>query len=128
MKPVTAEWVAKAEGDWTTAHREMEAAGSPNFDAACFHAHQCVEKYLKARLAEEGKSLPKTHDLSALLDLLLPLEPKWIRFRQELDVLTDLGIEVRYPGVFAEIEDARRAVETAGEVRQAARRSLGEVP
>lgn len=30
MKPVTAEWAAKAEGDWITAHREMEAADAPS--------------------------------------------------------------------------------------------------
>jgi len=48
MKPETEEWLAKAEADWLTANREHKARRSPNFDDACFHWQQCVEKYLKA--------------------------------------------------------------------------------
>src|SRR5205807_1800981 len=52
MNPITREWVDKAEGDFASAQRELRARKSPNFDAACFHCHQCIEKYLKARLHE----------------------------------------------------------------------------
>jgi len=47
-----------------------------------FFAQQCVEKYLKARLVEAGIAFPKTHDLEALLDLVLPAEPfaDWSRW------------------------------------------------
>jgi HEPN domain-containing protein len=48
MKPTTVEWVAKAEGDFLTAGRELRARKSPNYDAVCFHAQQCAEKYLNA--------------------------------------------------------------------------------
>jgi len=48
MKPLTREWVSKAEGDYATARREVRARRQPNFDAACFHAQQCAEKYIKA--------------------------------------------------------------------------------
>ncbi len=34
---------------------------NPNHDAACFHAQQCVEKYLKARLQEANVASQKTH-------------------------------------------------------------------
>jgi HEPN domain-containing protein len=34
--------------DWLTAQREYWARKAPNYDAACFHAPQVVEKYLKA--------------------------------------------------------------------------------
>lgn len=37
MKPETAEWVEKAEGDFRTARRELFALDSPNYDAVCFH-------------------------------------------------------------------------------------------
>lgn len=40
MKPLTAEWAAKAEGDFATAQREASAQSAPNYDAACFHALQ----------------------------------------------------------------------------------------
>ena len=128
MKPITAEWVAKAEGDLTTARRELIAAESPNYDAACFHAQQCAEKYLKGRLVEAGRSFPKTHDLSALFDLVLPLAPRLSELRGLLDRLTDLGVEVRYPGVAADKADAAQAVDTAENVRAAIRGALGLRP
>jgi hypothetical protein len=34
MKPITLEWVAKAEGDWDAAQREYRARQRPN-DEAC---------------------------------------------------------------------------------------------
>ncbi len=52
MKAITQEWVDKAEGDWATLLRESRARKNPNYDAACFHAQQSAEKYLKARLQE----------------------------------------------------------------------------
>lgn len=52
MKPLTLEWVEKAEKDWNSLQREIRARKNPNYDAACFFAQQCTEKYLKARLVE----------------------------------------------------------------------------
>lgn len=125
MKPMTAEWVAKAEGDWLTAGREAHATPDPNYDAAVFHAQQCAEKYLKARLIEGDIWFPKTHDLAAILSRVTPLEPTWEALRSTVNVLTDMGIEVRYPGVVADLEDAENALATAAQVREAVRGSLG---
>ena len=33
MKPITQEWVSKAEGDFLTAQRELQAESNPNYDA-----------------------------------------------------------------------------------------------
>ena len=68
MNPLVAEWVAKAEGDYASALREVRARKSPNYDAACFHTQQCVEKYLKGILQSENIPFTKTHDLCLLLD------------------------------------------------------------
>ncbi len=57
MKPLTREWVDKAEGDRSTAQRELRVRKSPNFDAVCFHAQQCAEKYLKALLQERAAAI-----------------------------------------------------------------------
>jgi HEPN domain-containing protein len=54
MKPLTAEWISKAENDFATALRESRVRKNVNYDAVCFHAQQCAEKYLKARLQEAG--------------------------------------------------------------------------
>ena len=124
MKPETTEWVAKAEGDFRTAQRELSAPDWPNFDAASFHAQQCAEKYLKARLVEAGIPFPKVHDLAALLRLALPLESSWAILEGDLDLLTSMGVEVRYPGVAADAEDAAEAVCLAARVRETVRQAL----
>lgn len=67
MRPATAEWVAKAEGDFLTAGRELRARKAPNYDAVCFHAQQCAEKYLKAVLQDNKKNIPKIHNLIELM-------------------------------------------------------------
>ena len=53
MKPLTREWIGKAEGDLATVRREVQARKAPNYDAACFHAQQCMEaKTLLTELAQ----------------------------------------------------------------------------
>jgi len=125
MKPLAREWVSIAEGDFATARREMRARKAPNHDAACFHAQQCAEKYLKACLQEAGRPFRKTHDLVALLDLLLPAEPLWETMRPGLRALTVFAVDVRYPGERADKADAREALLICRQVRRAARLSLG---
>ncbi len=63
MKLQTAEWVAKAEGDWNAAQQLNRVRKNPNYDGVCFHCQQCAEKYLKARLIEAGIAFARTHDL-----------------------------------------------------------------
>jgi len=55
MNELTVEWLRKAEGDCAPAGRETRARRHPNYDAACFHAQQAAEKYLKALLQEHGR-------------------------------------------------------------------------
>ena len=49
----------------------------PSYDAAVFHAQQCAEKYLKARLEEAAVGFARTHDLLMLHQLVVPVEPTW---------------------------------------------------
>jgi len=76
MKPITSEWIAKAEGDFATLERECQVDDLANYDGICFHAQQCVEKYVKARLCEAGVEFAKTHDLVALLEAVLVRQRK----------------------------------------------------
>jgi len=128
MKPITLEWIHKAEGDYATAEREWQVRKNPNHDAVCFHSQQCVEKYLKARLQELGIPFTKTHDLMVLLDLLKPSDPFWDPFRQAFQRLTDYAVGFRYPGEVADKEDADDAVSVCRNVRRVARQSMGLEP
>ena len=94
---MTGEWIAKAEGDFATAQRELSATDHPNYDAVCFHAQQCVEKVLKAFLQEANISFPRTHDLADLPSLALSIEPTWTSITADLNTLSAFAVEYRYP-------------------------------
>ncbi|HEO71202.1 MAG TPA: HEPN domain-containing protein [Candidatus Hydrogenedentes bacterium] len=121
MNPVTTEWIGKAEGDFAVAVREAGNTPSPNFDVVCFLSQQCAEKYLNALLVEAAVDFPKIHDLEALLSLLLPTFPGLDSLRGKLMSLSDMAVEVRYPGFSADKEDAEEALELARVVREEAR-------
>ncbi|MHC4644470.1 MAG: HEPN domain-containing protein [Planctomycetota bacterium] len=124
MNPLVDEWIAKAEGDFNTAQRELQVVEGRNYDAVCFHAQQCVEKYLKAKLADAGIEFGKTHDLGAILNLLVPISACWQELREDVNSLAGLVVEIRYPGYCAEAEDATEAMGIARRVREMARLSI----
>lgn len=124
MKRLTAEWITKAEGDFAIVERESRARKNPSYDGICFHAQQCVEKYIKARLCEAGVGIQKLHDLSALLDLALPFEPMWEAYRRELSYLSDYAVNFRYPGESADRHAALQARSFCRGFRKAARAAL----
>src|SRR5439155_4868962 len=124
MKRAVREWIEKAEADFISAGREYRARKNPNFDAACFFAQQCIEKYLKACLVQATRTFPRTHDLSALLDLILPVEPLWEALRPRLDTLSSYAVVFRYPGESATREMAKQAVADSKVIRRQIRKSL----
>ncbi len=77
MNATVEEWISKAEGDYAMAQREIHATGTPNYDAVCFHAQQCVEKLMKALLIHLRVTPPRSHDLLALDHQLRPVCAGW---------------------------------------------------
>ncbi len=128
MKPVTQEWVDKAEGDWVTLGREARARKAPNYDNACFPAQQCAEKYLKARLQESSVGFPRTHNLLELLNFVLAVEPSWAALHEALDALNDYAVVFRYPGRNADKAEAQDAQRHCRAVREMIRPNLGLPP
>ena len=125
MMPNTQEWVDKAEGDFATAERELKVTSDANYDAVCFHAQQCAEKYLKARLQEAGISFGKTHDLTLLLDNVLAVEPAWNSWRTDLQTLAAYAVNYRYPGDSADESEAKDSMKICRDFRLLVRTSLG---
>jgi HEPN domain-containing protein len=125
MLPLATEWVAKVEGDWDSALREYRARIRPNYDSSCFHAQQCAEKYLKARLEEGGVPFPPTHNLVHLIQLALPLEPVWSTLTSTARALTVYAVGVRYPGTMADRLAAREAIAHCRLIRASVRDALG---
>jgi len=125
MKPLVKEWVEKAEGDYATAQRELRVRKNPNYDAVCFHAQQCAEKYLKALLQNAGIRSGKTHNLIALLNLIVVKKPLLESIRQQIVMLNEYAVEFRYPGESADKAMAREAMESGRIARTTLRVALG---
>ncbi len=77
MKELTLERDRYAEDDYSAVEQLFITGKNPPYGIVCFHAQQCVEKYLKAFLTEHDLSFERTHNLTILLDLLLPLKGEW---------------------------------------------------
>jgi HEPN domain-containing protein len=118
-------WAQKTDHDLAAAAQVLKLGKQCPTDVVCFHAEQCVEKYLKALLVNHGHDVPKTHSISLLLSLLLAnarpdLTP------EEQQRLTDYATVARYPGDYEAIPlaEARGAVKIARRVRRQIRRRL----
>ena len=125
MNPLTLEWVEKAEGDWLTAQREYRARKAPNYDAACFHAQQVAEKYLKAVLQENDFPVPRIHSLADLLALVLKYDSSYLLLQPDLNVMEGYAVQFRYPGMSAERSEAKAALVACERVRSWVRAKLG---
>jgi len=122
---VVLEWVQKAENDLKTAVHTLKLGRECPTDTVCFHAQQCVEKYLKAYLASRGITFPRTHDVGEIM----PLLPGRISVRLTPDEkrrLTSYATVTRYPGGYEPIslKEARAAVALARRVRAALQKIL----
>jgi HEPN domain-containing protein len=100
-------WLRKAESDQLA----LDAAlGVGALDAACFHAQQAAEKYLKAFLTYRGIDFPHTHNLSKLVEQCAQVEPSFRELLPTVEPLTPYAVEVRYD---AEFWPSREAAEAA---------------
>jgi HEPN domain-containing protein len=124
LKSLANEWIDKAEGDFATLLREVRARSKPNYDAACFHAQQCAEKYLKSILSENDIEFGRIHDLAVLLTKALPVVPELELQRENLLFLTDFSVNTRYPGISMSKDDAKFALKRCKDFRSAVRGAL----
>ena len=123
MNPLTLEWIEKAEGDYRTA-KWLQQAPDPVHDSICFHAQQCIEKYLKAWLQEANLSVSRTHNLEELLVLITPTLPAWSNWQPDFKIITAYAVDPRYPGGSATSDNTQHAMHICDEVRQTVRTQL----
>jgi len=112
-------WLSIADDDLKTVYNELKAK-EPVTRAICFHAQQCVEKYLKAYLTFKQKYFRKTHDIEELIFLCLETDKEFEKLRDiKAHELIKYGVEVRYPDEFylPSMEEAERAAEIAEKVK-----------
>lgn len=111
---IVKQWFKKAENDLKTIENNFKSENPPT-DAICFHAQQAVEKYIKGTLIYFERHITKTHDLVALLTLIVSDVPELNSFEDDFDEISHYGVEVRYPDIFYEpsLEEAKKAYEIA---------------
>ena len=119
------QWVAKAENDLQNAAHTLRLGDAGPMDTVCFHAQQCVEKYLKALLCYYEIDFYRTHDIGALL-ALLPIHLRPEITPEEQARLSDYAVVMRYPGDYEPVAlaEAERAVQIARRVRTQVRQRL----
>jgi HEPN domain-containing protein len=124
MNEVTHEWVTKADNDFYSADLLLHSGDVPFTDTACFHCQQCVEKYLKAYLTEHLIRFERTHVLTDLLALCLPVDQGFKNISTDLSSLEGYAVAIRYPGAVVSVELAEEAFKTAGQIRKFIRYKL----
>ncbi len=116
MKGLTAEWLAKAEEDYSVAKGLLRRRKVPA-DSVCFHCQQAAEKYLKALLQERAVRFGKTHDLEGLLRLSAAAYPQLTLLVGDAQLLNDYAVRYRYPGIDATKKQSQMAAKAAGRLR-----------
>jgi HEPN domain-containing protein len=124
MKRITGQWLRKAEHDIIAAKHLLKLKPLLT-DEICFHCQQTIEKLLKGLLAEGGLPIQKTHDLTILLNQLLPTYPSLKSQRRGLKGVTRYAVEYRYPGLSTTGRQARSAFKKALSVRKVVHNELG---
>lgn len=118
------EWIGKAEDDLKNAGLVLRAGEECPASTVCFHAQQCVEKYLKAYLAFHSREFPRTHVIEELLALMPAGARPNIGVREQA-LLSDYAVGSRYPGSpDTSLAEARQAVALARRVRKHVRSLL----
>ena len=113
------QWLSRAEEDFNAA-KSLITYGASFISTVCFHSQQAAEKYLKAFLTSRQVEFPKTHDIDELLDMIAPIDSKLSESLRDVIMLTNYGVDVRYPGDFPDVTsgDAQQAIQMAEKVRR----------
>ena len=113
-------WIFLAEGDLKTAKDEL-LTEHPFTNTVCFHAQQCVEKYLKAYLSLVMYPFGRTHDIAELIELCTQHDKDFqTLYKLEAHKLTRYAVETRYPDEFyvPSVEEAVNSVRIAEKARE----------
>jgi hypothetical protein len=97
MNPLTEEWVIKAESDRATGERGVASINRAEFRRSVFSLAAMRREIFQGLLHEAKIPFPRTHDLSDLLNLLLPTKPSWRRLRADLQEVNYLCNRLSIP-------------------------------
>ncbi len=119
------QWIEKAESDYRNFKNTLKMGEDCPCDTVCFHAQQCIEKYLKTRLVYLSIDFPKSHDIAEIVKLFPPgfSFPLTLNEQEKMTSYAWMG---RYPGTWEPItrQQAEEAAALAVKVRTSIRASF----
>lgn len=116
-RDLTRSWIQKAESDLAASSLAINAGQA--LDAACFHAQQAAEKYLKAYLIHKDVDFPFVHNLEKLVELCSECDAGFQELLGSATELTPYAVELRYDDDFwPSPETAAAAHEMAVKVKE----------
>ena len=91
------EWLTKAYIDLDVA---AAIALGPRYRraVAVYHCQQAAEKAIKGYLFFRDTRFDRTHDVEALVNAAIPLEPRFVKYKLAAKRLTPYSAVYRYPG------------------------------
>lgn len=118
--PLYLAWLEKAEHDRAAIRGILVVQPTP-WDTVCFHAQQAAEKILKAFLVFHGLQPQRTHDCERLLRDCVPFDAALAALFNDCTLLSDYGVNSRYPdvGVTPDSVEAADALAAMERVRAA---------
>lgn len=121
-------WLEKGDHDLSSA-KIIFLHLPQNIDVVGFHCQQAVEKYLKAYLIFLYKEFKPVHDLTYLLNLIIPYDKDFDGFYEPVARLDSYAVKIRYPEfIIAPSEDEiKEAITTAEKVRSLIFSKTGKV-
>lgn len=112
-------WINMAEMDYGVAKHLFKTYYPKPYEIICYHCQQSVEKIIKGIIIASGAKggVPKSHDLSFLMNQIKNQVFIPDKFYDYADELTPYGVIVRYPSeLFLEERHVREALRMADEI------------
>ena len=85
---ISKEWYAYAERDLITAKHLVKTLYPVPLEIVCYHCQQSSEKFLKGYIADQNKTIQKTHDLKLLVNECMQTKEEFKTIEQECARLT----------------------------------------
>jgi len=112
-------WIEFADKDLALAEHTAKTMRPTPHEIVCFHCQQFVEKYLKGFLVFKGQEPPHIHDLVKLASLCAAENPSFGQIKQKCVILTEYGVQPRYPGnMEINEDDITRALHFAADIKR----------
>lgn len=122
VRSLVERWLDKAELDFRLALHIASKVDERGFgEGVGFHCQQGAEKFLKGLLTHVQVEFPKTHSLSALLELAAEKDMSLDVSSHDAKWLSMFGVDIRYPDDSSELlpGDELRAIEIATRIKNA---------